>query len=106
MSLQTHRRALAIRRSLKDKAKEAVSLNEIGELYRRMKNDGRALANHRLALKIRQGLNDEKGMAETFNNIGFLYYQERKFNEAIANLNSGLQSALKVTRSGAAAKKL
>ena len=75
--------------------REAISLNEIGELYRRMKNDGRALANHRLALKIRQDLNDEKGMAESFNNIGFLYYQERRYNEAIANLNSGLAAALK-----------
>ena len=72
--MRSHKEALAITRSIKDKRNEALSLNDIGEVYRLMKNDEKSLANYIVALEIRQALKDKLGIAESYNNIGLLYY--------------------------------
>lgn len=92
-ALETHKRALSLRRSIGDKRNEALSLNDIGELYRLMKNDEKALANHVVALEIRQGLNDKKGLSQSYNNIGILYYQQKNFERSVANLRLALAAA-------------
>lgn len=92
-ALETHKQALEVRRSIRDKKNEAYSLNYIGELYRLMRNDEKAFANHLVALEIRQTLNDKKGLAQSFNNIGILYYQQKNFERSVANLQLALAAA-------------
>lgn len=92
-ALQTHKQALTIRRKLHDKAAEASSLNDIGELYHLMKNDQRAMANHLVALQIREDLEDKRGIAESFNNIGVLYARQGNCERAISNLELALHAA-------------
>lgn len=92
-ALETHKKALNIRRSMKDDPREAVSLNAIGELYRLMKNIDRALANHVAAINIRSRLKDKPGLAESYNNAGKLYYEQKNYKQAVANLNLALAAA-------------
>jgi len=92
-ALEHHKRALGIRRTIKDRKNEAQSLNAIGELYVFMKNTEKALANYVVALRIREDLKDEKGIAESYNNIGHLYYTEKKWDRAVANLTLALNAA-------------
>lgn len=88
-ALNSHKKALAITRSMNDRYTEASSLNDIGILYGLMKNDAKSLANHMVALEIRQALGDKTGMAASFNNVGWLYHKQQKTADAIAN---GLQA--------------
>ena len=92
-ALEYHKKALALRRTIKHRSDEAQSLNDVGELYELMKNNQKALANYLVALKIREELKDERGLAETFNNIGQLYASEKNYDRAIANLTLGLNAA-------------
>lgn len=94
-ALDFHRKALGMRRKLQDSQSEAASLHEIGELYQKMKNPARALANHVVALEIRQKLSDLKGLAESYNSIGIHYYENNNTERAILNLELGLENARK-----------
>lgn len=71
-ALQYHRKALQLRRQLRDRTAEARSLNDIGILYELMKNDERCEANHEVALEIRQELKDKRGIAESYNHLAAL----------------------------------
>lgn len=92
-ALQSHKEALAIWRKNKARMQEARSLNDIGELYRLMKNDQQALRNFVAALKIRTELNDVEGLAHSYINAGILYFNQQNFERAIANLVLGLEAA-------------
>src|SRR5690606_1912966 len=92
-ALQSHKEALAIWRKNKARMQEARSLNDIGELYRLMKNDQQALKNFVAALKIRTELNDVEGLAHSYINAGILYFNQQNFERAIANLVLGLEAA-------------
>lgn len=84
-ALETHKKALAITRQLKDKTSEALSLNDIGILYGLMKNAQKSFSNHEVALDIRKALKDKAGMAESYNNIGWLYFRQADADQAIAH---------------------
>jgi signal transduction histidine kinase len=92
-ALDHQKKALAIRRSVKDKRGEAITLNDIGKLYGLMKNQERAFANFEAAIEICTELKDEQGLAESYNNIGVLNYQREDFQKAIDNLQLALQAA-------------
>src|SRR5258707_5168110 len=94
-ALRNFKNALAIYRSIKDKMNEAIALNEVGEMYRVMKNHERALANHVAALEMREPLKDDNGLAQSYNNVGALYFDEKNFKRAISNLQLALQSGQK-----------
>jgi signal transduction histidine kinase/Tfp pilus assembly protein PilF len=92
LALESHKKALAITRDLKDSYTEALSLNDIGLVYGLMHNDEKSLANHEVALEIRQSVNDKRGMAESYNNIGWLYFKQNNCEKAIANGHLALES--------------
>ncbi|MGC1240078.1 MAG: tetratricopeptide repeat-containing sensor histidine kinase [Chryseosolibacter sp.] len=95
-ALETHKKALAITRQLRDRNTEALSLNDIGILYSLMGNDEKSMANHTVALEIRQQVKDKAGIAESFNNIGWLHFKLKDPKKAIENgllaLESGRES--------------
>ncbi len=92
-ALAHHKKALALWRKTQDRMHEARSLNDIGELYRLMKNDEQALRNFVAALRIRTELNDVEGLANSYINAGILYFNQRNFERSIANLELGLEAA-------------
>lgn len=92
-ALSHHKKALALWRKNKQRMHEARSLNDIGELYRLMKNNDQALRNFVAALRIRTELNDIEGLANSYINAGILYFNQRNFERSIANLELGLEAA-------------
>ena len=88
-SITFHKRALAIWRSVGNRLQEARLLNEV---YERMNNLERALANYTAALEVYQIIDQKTGIAESYNNIGALYYQQKKIDEAIKNMELGLSA--------------
>jgi signal transduction histidine kinase len=94
-SLDYQKKALTIRRKLKDRRGEGISLNDIGDLYSQMKNEERAFANYEAAIEVRGELKDSLALAESFNNIGALYYQKRDFKKSIVNFRSALEAGRK-----------
>lgn len=93
VALETHRRALATIRKIRDRQMEAQSLNDIGELYRIMGNHERAFANHQAALEIRTELGDDAGKAQSHNQLGILYFSRNDIPRAMEHLRPGLDLA-------------
>ncbi|MDH5367952.1 MAG: tetratricopeptide repeat-containing sensor histidine kinase [Cyclobacteriaceae bacterium] len=93
-SLDTHKKALLIQRTLGDRYNEALTLYSIGSLYWSIKNEERARANYTAAIEVQQEIKDNAGLAETYLSIGALYYDQKHYERSIANLKLALKLAL------------
>lgn len=85
-------RALGLGRELKDAAKEADSLNNLGVIYSELGEPEKTLRHYEEALRIWEGLpasspDVQKGLIETLNNLGTYYHQMRQLDRALAYYN-------------------
>jgi signal transduction histidine kinase len=90
-ALDTHKKALSIRRETHDRTKEAISLNTIGKLYLLMKNYERAQANFTVALDIRKKLGNNVDLTESYLSLATFQMAKKEYKQAINNLQLALQ---------------
>ncbi len=83
-------KALEIREKINDKTGQALSITNIGVLYRVLNDYDRALMYLERALKIRESIKDEAGIATSYNNIGGVYEKKNEIEKAIAYQNKAL----------------
>ena len=87
---QTYQKALVIYRQLGDKAGEAQTLNNLGEVYNELDRDRQALEVLQPALSLRQQLGDRAGVGETLDNIGSTYIVKKEYDKALDYLQQAL----------------
>ncbi|WP_372755047.1 tetratricopeptide repeat protein [Labilibaculum sp.] len=75
----------------KNNVEKAISLYNLGNLYRHTNNYRLALDCQNQALEIRETLNDQSGSASCLNNIGEIYKILNKYDEALDHLNRSLE---------------
>jgi len=73
-SIDSFRRALAIREELGDSSGTAAVLNNLGRMYTSIGEIQRALEHYNRSLGIKERSNDKRGIAVTLNNIGVVYH--------------------------------
>ncbi len=82
-SILNYQKALKIYIDLNDKKSISKVLNNIGVVYKSMKNNPKALEYLQKALKIQQ-LNGEETVAVTLSNIGNIYFEMQNYNASIS----------------------
>lgn len=70
---------------------KALTLNELGKLFRKTRDLDRALQHYSEALDIYKELNDEEGMATIFNESGVVYEYKADYAEALNRYNRSLE---------------
>lgn len=93
-AIKTLQQVLAIAREFKDRQREAITLNQIGEVYDSISQPQEALKYFNQALLILQEAGDRKEEAITLNNIGGVYNDISQPKEAF----NYLLQALSITR--------
>lgn len=81
---------MALKRSLSDRAGEARSLNNIGELYLAEDDFGKALPWFSRTLQIREDIGDRSGESVAHYNLGLIYRQRHEYREALHHLGIAL----------------
>ncbi|WP_414621521.1 tetratricopeptide repeat protein [Calothrix sp. CCY 0018] len=89
-ALPVYQRVLEIRRQQGDKARIALALNNLGEVYIRLDENDKANQVLQSALTIRRELKDTKGEGETLNNIGYVYFAKKEYKKALELLQQAL----------------
>jgi CHAT domain-containing protein/uncharacterized protein HemY len=79
-----YEQALAIRRSMKDRAGEGDTLNNLGSTYRVLDQNEKAIGYWEQALAIRTEINDRGGREIALNNLGIGYYALHQYQKAIS----------------------
>ncbi|MCL4551727.1 MAG: tetratricopeptide repeat-containing sensor histidine kinase [Bacteroidetes bacterium] len=74
----------------------AENLNNIGHIYKRRKENSKALINFDKALKYYKNLKDSSGIAITLNNIGEVQILIHEYKGAVDNLKAALVIASKI----------
>ncbi|HKR60868.1 MAG TPA: tetratricopeptide repeat protein, partial [Pyrinomonadaceae bacterium] len=82
--------ALRIRRSLKDRAAEAATLNGIGVVYSSTGEPQKALDYYNQSLSLRRAVGDRSGEAIALNNIGLVYDKLGEKQKALEYYNQSL----------------
>jgi len=83
-ALKFHDRSLKIREGIHDRPGIAISLNNIGLVYKDMKSYKKATAYFKQSLKIKEELNDKHGIAVSLYSIGEVHREQGNNNEAIS----------------------
>jgi tetratricopeptide (TPR) repeat protein len=78
--------ALPIRREVGDRAGEAVTLNNIGLVYRRLGEPRRALEYYEQALPIMQEVGNRAGEAVTCYNVAMIHRAKGELGRAVAEV--------------------
>lgn len=73
-----------------DRPVTATTLNNIGEVYRNLKQPQKALEFYNQALPIYKEVGDISGEAVSLNNIGLVYYQSKQQEQALTYYNQAL----------------
>jgi len=94
--LRYYNQALPIAQEVGDRSGEAVTLNNIGEVYRRIGQPQEALTYFNQALPIRQEVGDRSGEATTLSNIGGVYNGIGQPQKAITHLEQSVQIYLQM----------
>lgn len=71
-ALTYYEQALNIRRGIRDRKGEGVTLNNLGNLYSTLEEKEKALEYYEQALGIRREVGDHEGEGKTLNNLGIL----------------------------------
>ncbi|MEQ9482893.1 CHAT domain-containing protein [Coleofasciculus sp. F4-SAH-05] len=72
-ALDYYNQALPLYRKLEDRAREAITLNNIGAVYSALGEKQQALEYYQQALSLRRAVSDRAGEVITLNNIGIVY---------------------------------
>ncbi len=88
-AFKSYQKALVIFRQVKDPAGEGTTLNNIGELYRDIKQYKKAVEFYQQALVIVKQF-DPVGEARTLNNIGMTLRQQGQYREALESYQQAL----------------
>jgi class 3 adenylate cyclase/tetratricopeptide (TPR) repeat protein len=86
-----YRKSLAVAERLKDRAGQAVVLNNLGAIYKDQGKIGDALDAHQRSLAIRHALHDTIGIATSLNNIGLILYDQGRIPEAMEHYTEALR---------------
>jgi len=81
-SLAKFKRALTVFRQINDRAKEALTLNCIGEVYQTIGQERKALEFHQQALEIGEEISDLELQGSAVRNMGFVHYFLGLYDEA------------------------
>lgn len=81
-ALSTHFEALGIREAIQDTVGMIESTMNLGNIYYRLQNSGKAIIQYNKSLELAQKINHERAMSLLYNNLGS-YYLDRwqSFNE-------------------------
>lgn len=90
-SIETSQKVLEIRRSIRDRAGEALSLSNLGNTYQNMGQFDRALALYAEAIKITEEIGDKPNTAIIINNIAQAYGEKAEYAKQIDYLNRALE---------------
>jgi len=82
-----YKKSLENARECNFKREEAINLNKLGKLYKKIKNLDKALTNYQEAFSITETLNDHNGMASILYNIGCIKNKTSDFPQALIDLS-------------------
>src|SRR6266545_2748536 len=89
-SIEKYHEALGLSRKAGDRSREAITLNNIGEVYWSLGEMQKALEKHNEALPIARAIGDRSGEATTLNNIGEAYRSLGETQKALDKYNEAL----------------
>jgi len=89
-SIEKYHEALELYRRATDRNGEAVTLNNIGLVYRSLGETQKALEKHNEALPLRRAIGDRSGEATTLNSIGVVYNSLGEKQKALEKFNEAL----------------
>ncbi len=89
-AIAKYEEALSLYRSVGDKAREAVTLNNIGGVYSDLGQKQKALDYYNQSLPLRRAVGDKAGEARTLNNIGLVYDDLGQKQKALDYYNQSL----------------
>ena len=84
-------RALRLSREIGNREREAISLNNISQIYDTWGRYDGALQHLQQSLEINREIGDRAGEALTLNNIGSIYYAWGRYDEALQHLQQSLE---------------
>lgn len=83
LALEKFKQALELYERASDHSNMALTLNNIGEVYRHLGQYNQALNFYQKALLIRQEIRDRQGEGRTLNSIGLLYQSQSQYPQAL-----------------------
>jgi CHAT domain-containing protein/tetratricopeptide (TPR) repeat protein len=89
-AIAKYEEALSLYRSVGDKAREAVTLNNIGGVYSDLGQKQKALDYYNQSLPLRRAVGEKAGEARTLNNIGGVYSDLGQKQKALDYYNQSL----------------
>ncbi len=95
-AIEVHLEALKIKESIKDVLGQSISNNDIGVVYKSMKNYHEAMKYYRQSNLLATQANFGKGIANTLNNIGTSYFELRMIDSAIVFYNRALTKSQEI----------
>ena len=99
-AIEVHLQALKIKESIKDTFGQSISYNDIGIVYKSMKNYTEAMKYYRQSNTLSNQVNFGKGIANTLNNIGTCFFELKNTDSAIYYYNKGLEKSLEINDPG------
>jgi tetratricopeptide (TPR) repeat protein len=90
-AIECYKQDVEILRELDDRAGEANTLGNIGNVYYLQGRWGEARAQYEASLKMKRELGDRAGEAQTLNNIGNVYHSQGRWGEALAQYEASLK---------------
>jgi two-component system NarL family sensor kinase len=95
-AIETHLQALKIKESIKDTLGQSISNNDIGVVYKSMKNYNEAMKYYRTSNILAYQAKFGKGIANTLNNIGTSFFELRIIDSAIYYYEKALIKSLEI----------
>ncbi|MBL0049576.1 MAG: sensor histidine kinase [Bacteroidetes bacterium] len=89
-AIEVHLEALKMKESINDVLGQSISNNDIGVVYKSMKNYTEAMKYYRKSNQLANQANFGKGIANTLNNIGTSFFELRIIDSAIVYYNKAL----------------
>ncbi len=99
-AIATHLKALKIKESINDTLGQSISNNDIGVVYKSMKNFVEAMKYYRKSYQLSLKVNFGRGIANTLNNIGTSFFELHQLDSAIAYYNQALAKSLEINDPG------
>ncbi|MBP6412340.1 MAG: sensor histidine kinase [Bacteroidia bacterium] len=95
-AIATHLEALKIKEHIKDTLGQSISYNDIGVVYKSMKNYTEAMKYYKKSNQLASAVNFGKGIANTLNNVGTSYFELRILDSATLYYNKALTKSLEI----------
>lgn len=99
-AIAVHLKSLKIKEQIKDTIGQSISNNDIGVVYKSMKNFRVAMSYYRRSNYFANLANFGKGIANTLNNIGTSFFELHQLDSAIYYYNKALSKSLEIQDPG------